>query len=143
MNFRDFLCSFQLSDVLLPKSFLSTSLSVFLRKKVLQIRDMHSAMGKHHQTLSILPVRLSRYAAGSRAISWRIQLVMSEKKLLSSAWQAEPAMMQKLAIGKWKAMRRSAGMPMASISSEGEKILSSSPGMHSKMMKPATMNTAA
>lgn len=59
------------------------------------------------------------------------------------AWQTEPAMMQKPANRKEMLMIRRATEPMADISAEASKKLSSSSGASWKMARPTAMMPTA
>ena len=70
-----------------------------VKKKSVAARLTSSAMGKLHQTIFTLPLRLSRYAAGSRATIWRHREEMVEYAPLPRAWKDALSTMQIAATG--------------------------------------------
>ena len=110
---------------------------------MLSTRETTSEMGKQSHTRSRIPVRARSHAAGSRATSWRHTEQISVYTGLPMAWQTDPAMMSNPAGRKEKLMTRRATVPMESISAEGLKNPSRTPGIRLKAAQPTHMITVA
>ena len=108
-------------------------------KKMHRITPATSAIGKDHHTRFSTRNRDRMYAAGSSTTSWRISENIRLRNPCPSAWNAEEETTQKPAKVKLRLMIRSAGIPMASMSSEASNSRSRSLGISWNTASPISI----
>ena len=120
-----------------------TFLLIIIIKSVEAQKDISSAIGNAHHTAWSPPSLARINAAGSSTTSCLATDTTRLYTPFPSAWNTEPAMMQNHAIRKWNPMMRSAGTPMASISSDASNMPSSTPGIVSNTINPTRSSVNA
>ena len=105
--------------------------------------DISSAIGNAHHTAWSPPSLARRNATGSSTTSCLATDTTMLYTPFPSAWNTEPAMMQNHAIKKCTPMMRSAGTPMASISSDASNMPSSTAGTVSNTINPTKSSVNA